>query len=88
MSVQTAQRWQFAQFLTRDPVDRSRRDAGGGGIHDHHPLGSAHLETDIHPGGATVDQLRTLGHATIPEMADQNRAHTVVTAQQVAAAND
>ncbi len=61
---------------------------GGDSVDDHDALGTAHLEGDVHAGGAAVDQSRAGGHTTLPEVADQNGTDAVVTAQQVAAADD
>ena len=58
------------------------------GVDDHHPLRAAHLEADVHTGGAAVDQSGALGHPAVPEVPDQDGADAVVTAQQVAAADD
>ena len=88
MGVQTLQRREIGQLLPRQPVHRS----GGGavvasrtlthtGVNDDHPLRPAHLEPDVHAGGATVDQSGAVGHTAVPEVADQNGAYPVVTAQ-------
>ena len=94
MRVQTLQRWQVGQLLPRQPVHRSGRGVGTliasrtlthTGVDDDHPLRPAHLEPDVHAGGATVDQSGAVGHAAIPEVADEDRAYPIVSAQQVAA---
>ena len=96
MRVQTLQRRKIGQFLPRQPVHRSGR--GGGpliamralthtGVDDDHPLRPAHLEPDVHAGGAAVDQSSAIGHTAVPEVTDENGAYPVVTAQQIAASH-
>ena len=95
MRVQTLQRRQICQLLPRQPVHRSGRGAAirvsdvraltHTGVDDDHPLRPAHLEPDVHAGGAAVDQSGAIGHAAVPEVANQNRAYAVVTTQQIAA---
>ena len=94
MRVQTLQRREIGQLLPRQPVHRSRsgavvasRTLTDTGVDDDHPLRPAHLEPDVHAGGATVDQSGAVGHAAVPEVADENGAYPVVTAQQVPASH-
>ena len=98
MRVQTLQRGKIGQFLARQSVHRPGRGTGGilisirapghTRIDDDHPLRPAHLESDVHAGGAAVDESGAVGHASVPEVADQHRSDSVVTPQQVAAADD
>ena len=88
VGVQTLQGRQVVEFLAGQPVDGTRRRPRCRSVDDHHTLRAAHLEGDVHTGGATVDQPGAVGHATLPQVADQHGTHTVVTAEQVAAADD
>ena len=99
MRVQTLQRRKIGQLFPWQPVHRSgdgaivairtpglsSRTLTHTGVDDDHPLRPAHLEPDVHAGGATVDQSGAVGHAAIPEVADEDRAYPIVSAQQVAA---
>ena len=101
MRVQTLQRGKIGQFLARQPVHRSgdgaivairtpglsSRTLTHTGVDDNHPLRPAHLEPDVHTGGAAVDKSGAVGHAAIPEVADKNGAYPIVTAKQVAASH-
>ena len=89
--MQTLQWREIGQLLPRQPVHRSGcgsiRALTHTGVDDDHPLRPAHLEPDVHTGGATVDQSSAIGHAAVPEVADENGAYPVVTAQQIAASH-
>ncbi|EUA23621.1 hypothetical protein I553_5625 [Mycobacterium xenopi 4042] len=46
------------------------------------------MEGDVHARGSTVDESHPIGHATLPKVTNHDRADTVVTAQQIATADD
>ncbi|BBZ20284.1 hypothetical protein MGAD_46190 [Mycolicibacterium gadium] len=76
---------QVLELGTRDPVHGARRRPSGCGIDDHDPRSAAHLERHIHPCGAAVNQSGTVGYAALPQMTNQDRADTVIAAQQIPA---